>query len=256
MKEIPDLPQNPDPAKLNPLVVLRPGARVICQIKRHPFGILSMYVSGGVAILIAIAIAVLVPKIASNYTSFGTDLGPIAVAVAVLAIVLISAMLWTATTIYWKNQWIVTDDSITQIIQDGLFGRRVSQLSMDNLEDITVDQEGFIQTMLNFGTLRAETAGERSKFVFAFCPNPSAYARKILEVHEAFLHQVRHQPQSVNPVTPMTSQYVPGQPWSPQQQSQPAQQPSDHSTAVSSLGSEAIGGSDGVLGDTDDTRKS
>lgn len=256
MKEIPSLQQNPDPSKLNPLVVLRPGARVICEIKRHPFGILSMYVSGGIAIIIAIALAVLAPKIASNYMAFGTNLGPIAVAVAVLAIVLISAMLWTATTIYWKNQWIVTDDSITQVVQDGLFGRRVSQLSMDNLEDITVDQEGFIQTMLNFGTLRAETAGERSKFVFPFCPNPNAYARKILEVHEAFLHQVRHQPQSVNPVTPMVSQPVPGQPWAPPQPTPQPMVQNDRNQAVSSLGSEAIGGSDVVLEDTDTSRKS
>jgi uncharacterized membrane protein (DUF485 family) len=192
------LPQ-PDVKKLHPMVVLRPGERVICEIKRHPFGILSMYFSGAVAIVIAVVLAAFAPQ----FINTGTDITTMAMVGAAIIIVGVALMLWVATFVYWQNRWIVTDDSITQITQDGLFGRRVSQLSMENLEDITVDKSGIIQTMLNFGTLKAETAGEHSKFTFPFCPDPSSYARKILEVHETFIHQSRHQPQAVNPVAPM-----------------------------------------------------
>lgn len=59
------LPQ-PDHAKLDPMVVLRPGERVICEIKRHPFGILSMYFSGLVAIVVAIVLAAFAPQIIST----------------------------------------------------------------------------------------------------------------------------------------------------------------------------------------------
>ncbi|HJP96618.1 MAG TPA: PH domain-containing protein [Candidatus Saccharimonadales bacterium] len=216
-------PQQPDIKKLDPMVVLRPGERVICEIKRHPFGILSMYFSGLVAIVIAVVLAAFAPQIIST----STDISGMAMVGAGIVIVGVLLMLWVATFVYWQNRWIVTDDSITQITQDGLFGRRVSQLSMENLEDVTIDKSGIIQTMLNFGTLKAETAGERSKFMFPFCPDPATYARKILEVHETFIHQSRHQPQAVNPVTPMPSYSGGYQQQPPQQQpmpQQPAQQ--------------------------------
>jgi hypothetical protein len=42
--------------------------------------------------------------------------------------------------------------------------------------------------MFNFGILRAETAGERSKFVFVYCPDPKHYAREILMARENFIN--------------------------------------------------------------------
>jgi len=214
--------QNPPQDKLHPMVVLRPGERVICEIKRHPFGILSMYFSGAIAIIVAFTLAAFAPNIIQS----DTDITMPAFLAASILSVGIACILWIATSIYWQNRWIVTDDSITQITQDGLFGRRVSQLSMENLEDVTIDKSGIIQTMLNFGTLKAETAGERSKFMFPFCPDPATYARKILEVHETFIHQSRHQPQAVNPVTPMPA-YGGGyqQPMQQQPQTQAQQMP-------------------------------
>ena len=217
--------QNPPQSALHPMVVLRPGERVICEIKRHPFGILSAYFSGAIAIIAVFTLAIVAPSYLEQ--SGATNLaGPALLAAIILSIGIVCG-LWIATSIYWQNRWIVTDDSVTQIIQDGLFGRRTSQLSMENLEDVTVDQHGIIQSMFNFGTLKAETAGERSKFVFPFCPNPNAYARKILEVHEAFLHQSRHQPQQVNPVMPMSDSphYQQPQPDPQQYQQQMAQAP-------------------------------
>jgi len=96
-------------------------------------------------------------------------------------------VLGLATIVYWQNQWVVTTDSITQVAQRGLFNRQVSQLSMDNLEDVTVDQVGIIAKIFNFGTLRVETAGERAKFLFVYCPRPNRYAHEILEAHETFM---------------------------------------------------------------------
>lgn len=213
-------------AQLHPMVVLQPGERVICDIKRHPFGIVSMYVAAVFALVIMTALAVMSPSIFSQYGSTGgSDFTTFVQAGAVIFGVLIILVLFIATTVYWQNRWIVTDDSITQITQASLFGRRVSQLSMENLEDITIDQDGILQTMFNFGTLRAETAGERSKFAFQYCPDPKKYARAILEVHEAFIHQIRHQPQAVNPVTPINGPDYGQTPVAPQyaQQPQPPQ---------------------------------
>lgn len=85
------------------------------------------------------------------------------------------------------NSWTLTNDSLTQVTQSNLFDRESSQLSLHNLEDISSEQNGFFPHLFNYGLIKAETAGEKSKFVFNFCPNPNFYARQILAARENFL---------------------------------------------------------------------
>jgi len=226
-------PQQQDLKKLHPMVVLQPGERIIAEIKRHPFGILSMYFAGAVAIGVLFILAAFAPTLFSQNGLDGGNIGGMFVIAALIISVGIGLILAIATTVYWQNRWVITDDSITQITQDSLFGRRTSQLSMENLEDVTVDQHGIIQTMFNFGTLKAETAGEHSKFFFLYCPDPNKYARLILEVHENFIHQRRHQPQPVRPVQPMDDYGQQQQPYAQTtqqmyQQPMPPQQPQQY----------------------------
>jgi hypothetical protein len=88
--------------------------------------------------------------------------------------------------LYWGNSWVVTTDSITQVNQTGLFTRQSSQLSLANLEDVTAEQNGILAHAFNYGLLKAETAGEHSKFSFYYCPNPNLYAQQILHAREQF----------------------------------------------------------------------
>ena len=175
----------------HPMVVLQPGERVICEVKRHPIGILSLY--AGALIALAAAASILYFFLPSLRDTYGESeamtmlaLGGGIVLVGMILILLVS------TIVYWQNQWIVTTDSVTQITQNGLFGRQVSQLSLENLEDVTVHQDGILPHMFNYGTLQLESAGERSKFVFLYCPNPNQCAREILDTHEKFLEERRN----------------------------------------------------------------
>jgi len=169
---------------------MQPGERLVANVKRHPFGILSMYAGAAVAVVVVIALAIFLPSQIDQYSS-DTSALPIYLAAGIFLVGLL-LMLWIATTVYWQNEWVVTTDSITQISQRSLFNRQVSQLSMDNLEDVTVDQNGLLPSMFNFGTLKVETAGERAKFTFPYCPNPNECARRILQVHEDFLESRRN----------------------------------------------------------------
>jgi hypothetical protein len=89
--------------------------------------------------------------------------------------------------VYWGNRWVVTSDSITQVQQTSLFNKQSSQLSLENLEDVTSEQNGILTHMFNYGVIKAETAGERSKFMFRYCPNPNFYAQQILAARERFM---------------------------------------------------------------------
>lgn len=171
-------------SKPNPLHVMQPDEQLVCEIKRHPFGLIGMYFSVAVG-LSALAVAViLAPRFAPDLTSQMQSL----MMVGFLVIAGFSLLfVYISTYIYKNNRWVVTSDSITQISQISLFRKQSSQLSLANLEDVTAEQNGLIQSMFNFGALRVETAGERSKFLFTFCPNPNFYARQILAAREGFI---------------------------------------------------------------------
>ncbi len=108
--------------------------------------------------------------------------GLFAVAFALIFIVLV-------TRIYKYNQLIVSDKNVTQVLQIGLFSRKVSELSMANVEDVTAEQHGIFPTIFNYGTLKIETAGEQNNFIFIYCPNPNAYAKAILDSRLQFISE-------------------------------------------------------------------
>ena len=168
----------------NPLAVMQPGERVLCEIKRHPFGLFGVYAVAGLVIVAVLLIAVLVPY----FADFLTVQQKIGVVLAAGLIVILTVLIgWIGVYVYKANRWVVTSDSITQIQQTGLFNTRSSQLSLANLEDVSARQDGLLQQMLGYGDLTVETAGERSKFVFSFCPNPNECARKIIAAHEEYI---------------------------------------------------------------------
>jgi membrane protein YdbS with pleckstrin-like domain len=191
--------QQPDDAKLqsvdNPLKVMQPGERVICEIKRHPFGLFGLYLTLALVVVLAIAAVAIAP----HYISGITQQTKAAIAFgAVIVCVIVGLYTYIAATIYKGNRWIVTTDSLTQVSQVGLFRKQTSQLSMANLEDVSVEQDGMVQSMLGFGRLRAETAGDRTKFMFDFCPNPNECAKQIIAAHEAYIAEKPGETQNAN----------------------------------------------------------
>lgn len=201
--------QQPDPklqGVYNPLSVMRENEQVLCEIKRHPFGILGVYLLTGLVVVAVFAVAIYVPSHMAGITSQArTELFLGALLLTIIALL----YAYVAYIVYAGNRWILTDDSLTQVTQDGLFRKHSSQLSLANLEDITADTNGIIQSLFGYGTLKAETAGERSKFVFPYCPNPNEHARKILAAREQFIMQNPEQAKRANDklMTPPPPQY-------------------------------------------------
>lgn len=128
----------------NPLAVLQPGERHICEIKRHPIGLIGVYLTTGLVIAVALAVAILVPYLMPDLDQ-QLKLGVVLGALLVVVITLLYG--YIGSYIYKGNRWIVTSDSITEITQIGLFSKQTSQLSLANMEDVTVDQDGLLQQM-------------------------------------------------------------------------------------------------------------
>lgn len=167
---------------------INPAETLLASTGRHPFGLFIIFLQAILAL--ALAFGLILPFAGdafesvgisrSTATAFSSLLGLTVFVLSILYMVL-------AARIYRANRIIITNDGITQVTQVGLFHRRVSEISMGNVEDVSVRQKGIFQTVFNFGQLHIETAGEQNNYDFVYCPNPSSYAKVIQDARLKFI---------------------------------------------------------------------
>lgn len=87
-------------------------------------------------------------------------------------------------TDYALDLWAITDRRIVAIDQRGFFRRFLSSFRLERLQDMNIEVSGFIPTMLNYGTIEAQTAGgNHEEFKAHNMPDPRGL--KALIIHQA-----------------------------------------------------------------------
>lgn len=92
--------------------------------------------------------------------------------------------LFLIIVLYYLNVHVVTDIRVVDIDQNGLFSHRVSELHIDQIEDVTSESNGIFGTIFNYGFVYVQTAGAKSQFELDNIPNPSAVSKLILDLFE------------------------------------------------------------------------
>jgi len=180
-------PAAPPPTTPPPLaqgLPLESGEQVLATIKRHPIGLVVIYLQAlGAVIALGGLAFLLAPDFLRDLSGEAYTLLTV---FSILMLALLAFVLMLATSVYRQNRLIITDHGIVQTLQKGPFGRKTSRLSMSDVEDVTSEQKGILQTIFNYGTLNVETAGELKNFVFPYAPNPSHYANIIVDARHKF----------------------------------------------------------------------
>ena len=113
---------------------------------------------------------------------------------------------WNVWTNYFLNVLIITDIRLFDITQMGFFRRQSASFRIDHIQNITVEQKGIISTMLNFGTIRFETAGENINFVAKYIPAPFDVKKLIDEMQDGELDkskEVHLHPDTIDRIAPI-----------------------------------------------------
>jgi len=193
----PNQPSDEPPAQPPPLTgiskeretdMLEPGEQVLTVVHRSVVGLLGIYLVAFVSIAAIVALVIAISPDTFD-TSSPSISGPVS-AIIILAAILLAAILFTATYVYRQSRLLITDKSLVQVMQKTLFIRKVSRLSMSNVEDVNEEQRGFLASILNFGTLTVQTAGTEDNFIFTLCPNPARLADRIIEARQAYAKSV------------------------------------------------------------------
>lgn len=84
---------------------------------------------------------------------------------------LLLLFLYFSLILYWLDTWVITDERIVDIEQKGLFHREVSEFMLRRVQDVTVETRGLLASLLHFGDIKVQTAGEES-FTMRRAANP------------------------------------------------------------------------------------
>ena len=88
-------------------------------------------------------------------------------------------------TDYYLDVWYITNEKIYDVLQKGFFHRQVSILRFDKIQDVTVEIKGLIPTLLDFGKIHVQTAGETSvDFTLKDAKHPNEVKNTISELLE------------------------------------------------------------------------
>jgi len=166
-------------------IKLEPGEKILIQTRRHWFYIVSQ-----IATVVALALtppiiflfinALLTSQIEGGVrlTEYAAQLSYFYFLILILSWILIFN-LWTN---YYLDLLIITDRRAILLNQKGFFWRNVASFRLERLQDMNVEVNGLIATMLDYGTIEVETAGNADEqFKAHHIPSPGHIKSIILQ---------------------------------------------------------------------------
>lgn len=160
------------------------------EVRKDPFGLFMIYL-GGTLITLMLFLVLVVGGAAIDFTDVTTGTGISAASLSSIIVVIgffvsIGSLIVTAIAafLYRNNVVLITSEKITQMLYLSLFNRKISQLSIADVQDVTVRQDGIFSHIFNYGTLTIETAGEQSNYTFTYTPSPYETAKALVGAHE------------------------------------------------------------------------
>lgn len=169
-----------------PLLQLSVGEYVVSAIYRHPIGLLSIWaIWGGLtALLLGTSASIATGRLVLD--TLDQDMMRMVGIFALGASVLTFLVGVVATIIYRGNKFFLTNESVVQFIQTGLFHRQQQSISLENIEDASYQQAGIIPHIFNYGSLRLSTEGEETTYQFQYVANPARQVALLNDAVEAF----------------------------------------------------------------------
>lgn len=107
--------------------------------------------------------------------------------IAFLVLVFDGLLAFGAVWIWRNNRILVTNEHIVDIDQNTLFHRSVSTLTLSRIQDVHAEVDGPAQTLLQYGTIIVQTAGEKQNFSFDYMPDPYEAEQYVLKVHKEYM---------------------------------------------------------------------
>lgn len=169
-----------------PHLNLSKGEYVILDVRRHPIGMFLPVFATGAGLLGLMAVLIFYPNDSASGMMAALPTYEQIVLPVLLVMVLVALGGAVALWVYLQNHFYMTNESVIQEIQHGLFDRNEQTVSLGSIEDASFKQTGILQTMLNYGTVRLSTEGDETTYRFSYVANPRRHVSILNNAIEAF----------------------------------------------------------------------
>jgi uncharacterized membrane protein YdbT with pleckstrin-like domain len=149
-------------------------------IHRHWFNILSHFIA-----IIFLTFLILIfyffaePTAGLLKTSFEPSVVSFITTTALLFLWLYAFFIWID---YYFDVWVITNERVLNVEQKGLFTRIISEVHLGRVQDVTTKVEGFLPTLLHYGDIFVQTAGEEKHFHFRNVGDPDKHKDDIVKL--------------------------------------------------------------------------
>lgn len=157
--------------RLDHLPNQRDNEKVVIFMRRHWFAILTIVIAFTLLTAIPLGIGFFFRDTLSLWMQNET-IGAIITILASMYFLAVWLLAFIEFTDYYLDTWIVTNERIISIEQEGLFFRTASELDLAAVQDTTAEIRGFLQTVFTYGNVYVQTAGEKGRFHFKNIDNP------------------------------------------------------------------------------------
>jgi uncharacterized membrane protein YdbT with pleckstrin-like domain len=165
---------------LNRLPNQQRNEKTVLFLRRHWIEIFFMF--GYLAALGGMPIIIFFLLSATGVSILSGPLAPLAaIFISVYALIVLIIMM-TQFTDYYLDTWIVTNERVINIEQHALFSRIVSELHLNQVQDVTAETHGFLPTIFTYGDVYIQTAGTRERFNFKTVDNPEMVKQVITKL--------------------------------------------------------------------------
>ena len=165
------------------MLSVREGEKILLSLHRH-----WIVVASKMTVVAVLLLGALLALIVLQTISLNPMLAPLVfygLSVYLLLVFLIAFVLWMD---YYLDVWIVTSERIIDVEQKGMFRREASEFPLSSIQDVTVEVPGFLATLMRYGTIRVQTAGNQN-FVAHNIPNVDVVKTIIMnEVQKSRIH--------------------------------------------------------------------
>ncbi|TAK95264.1 hypothetical protein EPO05_04670 [Patescibacteria group bacterium] len=161
---------------------------VVLVIRPHWFYILVQFIP-----VIVIA-GLLVASLQFMPTMVASSDNPQAETIFLFVVTTLGLLIWIYAAIVWVENYfdvlIIMKRKIININQKTLFVRRISEVKFERVQDVTVEVSGVFPTLLNYGSIQVQSAGENEWFTVLNIPDPYEVKNMIMELQkEINIHQ-------------------------------------------------------------------
>lgn len=160
--------------------------KVFLLLRRHWFTYFGFV---AVAIIMSVPILAVIIVWINRPEYFSAEMGNIAIILVFAYILFALAIMLYGFIDYYLDVYIVTNERIVNVEQNGFFRRKISELHLHQIQDVSAKVDGMFSTVLHYGNVYIQTAGERENFVFQSIPNPYRVSKLIVDLHEAQIQE-------------------------------------------------------------------